>query len=73
MSKSVAQISTKGQIVIPVELREEMGLEPGTEVVVEREGNAIVLHPVTKAFIHGLRGSTKGAGGVRNREHRRDR
>jgi hypothetical protein len=36
----------------------------------EREGDAIILRPIA-SFIRKLRGSTKGAGAVR--EHRRDR
>ena len=73
MSIRFTQMSTKGQVVIPAELREEMGLENGTQLTVERHGDAIVLRPITAAFIRSLRGSTKGAGTVRQREHRKDR
>lgn len=73
MSPRFTQMSTKGQVVIPAELRQEMGLENGTQLTVERDGDAIVLRPITAAFIRSLRGSTKGAGAVRRREHRKDR
>jgi AbrB family looped-hinge helix DNA binding protein len=73
MSPRFTQMSTKGQVVIPAELRQEMGLESGTQLTVERDGDSIVLRPVTAAFIRSLRGSTKDAGAVRRREHRKDR
>ena len=67
------QVSTKGQVVIPAELRQELGLENGTQLSVERQGDAILLRPITAAFVRTLRGSTRGAGAVRDREHRKDR
>jgi AbrB family looped-hinge helix DNA binding protein len=73
MSTLFAQISTKGQIVIPAEIREEMGLEIGTRVAIERREDGIFLRPVTPEFVRSLRGSTRGAGAVREREHRKDR
>ena len=66
-------VSTKGQVVIPAELRQELGLENGTQLSVERQGDAILLRPITAAFVRALRGSTRGAGSVRDREHRKDR
>jgi AbrB family looped-hinge helix DNA binding protein len=66
-------MSTKGQVVIPAELRQELGLENGTQLSVERQGDAILLRPITAEFIRGLRGSIRGAGAVREREHRKDR
>lgn len=73
MYQTFTYVSSKGQVVIPVELREQMGIEPGTRIAVERHGHAIVLRPVTKEFIRSLRGITKGAGRIREREHRKDR
>ena len=35
------RITSKGQVTIPVELRESVGLLPDTEVVFERDGNAV--------------------------------
>ena len=73
MATIFTQISTKGQIVIPAEIRDEMGLESGTRIAIERTRDGILLRPITDSFIRSLRGSTKGAGAVREREHRRDR
>lgn len=73
MSTLFTQMSTKGQIVIPAELRQEMGIESGTPIALKRDGDTIILRPITAAFIRSLRGSTKGAEAIREREHRKDK
>jgi AbrB family looped-hinge helix DNA binding protein len=73
MQHTFVHVSSKGQIVIPAELREAMGIETGTRVAIERQGDAILLRPVTDDLIRNLRGITKGAGKIREREHRKDR
>jgi AbrB family looped-hinge helix DNA binding protein len=35
------RITTKGQITIPIEIRERLGLLPWTEVAFELDGNAV--------------------------------
>ena len=57
--------STKGQVVIPRRLREELEIEEGTKAVVYREADHIVLKPITRAHISRLRGSLKGTGAMR--------
>ncbi len=42
-------LSTKGQIVIPAAIREELKMEPGTRIAVRLEGGRIVLDPETLA------------------------
>jgi AbrB family looped-hinge helix DNA binding protein len=37
------RITSKGQVTIPVEIRERVGLLPHTEVVFEVEGNTVYL------------------------------
>jgi len=72
----ITQVSTKGQIVIPAELREALQIAPGTQVAMRREGDAIILRPVTAAFIRSLRGcfgKEKSMGQIREQEHRRER
>ncbi len=54
--------STKGQVVIPRRLRKEFGIEDGTRAVVYREGDRIVLKPMTLAHYRAMRGSLKGTG-----------
>ncbi len=70
-----SQISTKGQMVIPAELREALDLKPGTKVALVREGNTILLQPVTDDFIDSIPGSLAGPslGSMRERQHRDDK
>jgi len=42
---ATTRISSKGQVVIPKRLREELGLKPGDPMAVE--GNALVLCKIT--------------------------
>lgn len=39
-------MTTKGQVTIPREIRDALGLESGTQLDFEIEGNRIVIHPV---------------------------
>lgn len=45
------RISSKGQVTIPIEIREKLGLLPNTEVEVELQGNAarLVKAPANRA------------------------
>ena len=66
-------VSSKGQIVIPSALREQLGIEAGTRLAIQRENNRLVLQPITDEFIHTLRGSLKGKTSLveaREREHK---
>lgn len=48
-----SRLSSKGQVTIPVEVRERLGLEPGDVVVYEIEGERAILHraePLDIAF-----------------------
>lgn len=54
-------VSTKGQLVIPAEIREKLGIEPGTKIAISVEGSRIVLQPVDKLrAVRELRGISKG-------------
>lgn len=67
-------VSSKGQVVIPAELRNELGIATGTEIWFERHQDGILLRPVTKQFIRSLRGYFgQGASleDIRDREHRK--
>jgi AbrB family looped-hinge helix DNA binding protein len=44
---STTKMSSKGQVVIPEEIRRSLGLEPGTHFVVVGEGDTIVLKAVS--------------------------
>jgi AbrB family looped-hinge helix DNA binding protein len=60
MTSHTTTISTKGQLVIPAEIREALDIKPGTRFAVLREGNQIILRPVDKRFIDELCGITAG-------------
>lgn len=49
-------VGPKGRLVIPVEVRRELGLEEGTELAAMVEGDAVVLLPrsALKARLRGL-------------------
>jgi len=42
----VTSLSTKGQIVIPNDIRESMNLNPGTKLIIIQEGDNILLKPI---------------------------
>lgn len=76
MSIVFTVVSSKGQVVIPADLRQELGIESGTRVAIQREENHLVLQPITEEYIRGLRGCLKGEDSLveaREREHRLER
>ncbi len=42
-TSATTTMSTKGQVVIPEEIREQLGLEPGTQFIVVAERDVVVL------------------------------
>jgi AbrB family looped-hinge helix DNA binding protein len=40
---ATTRLSSKGQVVIPEEIRERLGLKPGDQFVVIGEGDAVIL------------------------------
>ena len=45
-SMATTRLSTKGQLIIPKEIREHRGWDAGTELVVEEVGEAVVIRAV---------------------------
>jgi AbrB family looped-hinge helix DNA binding protein len=66
-------LSTKGQIIIPAEIREQMKLSVGTKLSIQRDGQTLILRPITPEFIDSLCGSTKGLGKLRDTMHQDDK
>lgn len=52
-------ISSKGQVVIPAELREQFGLEKGTPATWTEDNGRLVLTPITLQRIREMRGFLK--------------
>jgi len=49
------KVTTKGQVTIPQEIRERLGIYPGTEVQFRIEGKAVTMTPVRRAGRRGQR------------------
>jgi AbrB family looped-hinge helix DNA binding protein len=58
----IATISSKGQLVIPARLRDELGLKPGVRVIFKRQGNGLHIEPGSYAAVLALRGKYAGIG-----------
>ncbi|HWF13303.1 MAG TPA: AbrB/MazE/SpoVT family DNA-binding domain-containing protein [Candidatus Acidoferrales bacterium] len=56
------RFTVKGQVVIPIWLRQVFEIEEGTRALVYQEGDVIILKPITPSHIKNLRGSLKGSG-----------
>ncbi len=42
----ITKVSSKGQVVIPNEIREEMGIDAGTTLMVFTDGDNLLMKPV---------------------------
>ena len=60
MSLYRSVLSSKGQLVIPAELRKELGLKAGTGVSIEREGDRLIVVPDSSVDWRQMRGWLKG-------------
>ena len=60
MSTYPTSISSKGQVVIPANLRKRYGLKEGTTVVFQEDRGRLVLEPGNHAAIYALQGSLAG-------------
>lgn len=56
--------TSKGQIVIPSMIREKLGIKEGTRIHIEvdEKSGKIVLQPITREYVHSLRGKFRGKG-----------
>lgn len=66
---STTKLSSRGQVVIPEEIRTRLGLEPGDQFVVVGEGNVVVLKTLEapnvkefKALLDKVQKAAKAAG-----------
>ena len=57
-------VNAKGQVVIPVALRRKFGIKPSTRIHIEvvEIPPRIILRPITREYVHSLRGKYKGMG-----------
>jgi AbrB family looped-hinge helix DNA binding protein len=56
--------TVKGQVVIPVSVRRKLANKEGTRIQIEvnEETRQIILTPITREYVHSLRGKFKGKG-----------
>ena len=56
--------TSTGQVVIPSKIRKQLGIKDGTylQIDVNAATRQIILTPVTREYVHSLRGKYKGKG-----------
>jgi len=56
--------TSKGQIVIPSSIRRKLSIKEGTRIRIELDEKAreIILKPITREYVHSLRGRFQGKG-----------
>ena len=54
--------TSKGQIIIPLEIRRQLDIKAGTYFQIDVDNKRIILTPITRDYIHSLRGKYKGKG-----------
>ncbi len=64
MSGHIATVSSKGQFVIPANIREALNILPGTRVAVTQDGDRVILQPIAEKFVKETRGITAGHGSM---------
>lgn len=57
---SIVKTSSKGQVVIPVEIRKKLGIKPGQRVNLTLVDDKAVITPLPEDPIKALRGILKG-------------
>jgi AbrB family looped-hinge helix DNA binding protein len=56
--------TSKGQIVIPSSIRQKFGIKEGTriQIIVNEKAHEIILKPITREYVHSVRGKLRGKG-----------
>jgi AbrB family looped-hinge helix DNA binding protein len=50
MTQAITKVNAQGRIVIPIELRQQLGLVAGSKLIARLEGNRIVLEKPSDVF-----------------------
>ena len=66
-----AAVTIKGQVVIPVKIRERLGIKKGTRLHVEERDGEVILRPLNRAYFQKMSGILKGGGLVKALEETR--
>jgi AbrB family looped-hinge helix DNA binding protein len=80
MDTQMLTVSTKGQLVIPADVRTELGIQPGSRIALTVENARIILQPVNERLVEKLRGRFAGGASMadelqteRRMDQRRDK
>lgn len=70
-----AHVTSKGQLVVPAEIRRRYGIKAGTRINFVEENGRIIFQPVTREYIRSFRGIFKLKSGEKaaTQEFREDR
>lgn len=66
MERQITTVSTKGQLVIPAQMRNLLGIRPGMRVSVALEGDSLVLHPISPRLVDEAKGMLAGGPSLSN-------
>ncbi|MBI4288135.1 MAG: AbrB/MazE/SpoVT family DNA-binding domain-containing protein [Chloroflexi bacterium] len=55
-----ATVTSKGQVVIPVEIRKKLDIKKGTRIYFEERGDEVVLRAINRKYIKSLVGIFAG-------------
>ena len=76
MESIITTVSTKGQFVIPSEMRQALGIVPGSRVALTLEDGVILLRPVSERLVDETCGMFRGGPSLADelqRERRADK
>ena len=55
-------VTTKGQIVIPAQMRKKLKIKKGTRLFIEEKDNELVIRPITPDYFENIAGMLSGKG-----------
>jgi AbrB family looped-hinge helix DNA binding protein len=55
-------LSSKGQVILPSEIRKKINIQKGTKFIIEINNDRIILTPINKEFFKELAGSISERG-----------
>lgn len=50
MTEAITKVNKQGRIVIPIQLRQQLGVVPGSKLIARLEGNRIILEKPEDVF-----------------------
>jgi AbrB family looped-hinge helix DNA binding protein len=54
-----AYVTSKGQLVVPAQIRRRYGIKPGTKICFIERDHEILFQPITKEYIRSVHGMLK--------------